>query len=708
MEKTPAPEQAVSYHAAEGIATLTIDFPPVNALGAPMRDGLAMRLRQALQDETVKAIILVGAHDKFVAGADIRQFGQPPCGVHLHEIQASMDTYPKPIIAAIDGHALGGRLELALSANYRVAAARAKIGLPEVNLGILPGAGGTQRGTRLMGPQAALDLILSGRHVAAGEALKLGLIDEIATGDLIAAAKAMALKAVASRSLPRAISRTDKVADTDPEIFAAIVKKNAAKWRGTVAPFKIVECIEAATRLGPQEGLDFEHAAFQACLASPARLAQIHLFFAERAAGRIDGIASDTPARAAASVGVIGAGTMGGGIAMSLANAGVKVTIVDNTAEALEAGLDRVRGNYATSVKRGSTTQAKVDAALALITPAQDYQALADADVVIEAAFENMDVKKEIFGRLDRICKPGAILASNTSALSIDDIAASTSRPESVVGMHFFSPANVMKLLEVVRGKDSAPDVLVTAMSFAKKIGKVPVLAGNCDGFIGNRILAAYGRQADLMLEEGETPWSIDRALQDFGFPMGIYLMRDMAGLDVGWRMRQNRLAAGTLVKDARYPLLADRLCEQGKFGQKTGAGYYNYDGRDASPAPETAAILEAIAIEKHKPRRPGSAEEIVWRVLGAMVNEGARILDEKVAQRASDIDVTYVAGYGFPRHQGGPMFWAQAQGLDKVLAKIREYYANVGPEWKPSALLERLVAEGRSWDGKPLKPAAA
>ena len=709
MESVPAAEDVVAYQADGGIAILTIDAPPVNALGAAVRDGLASRLQQAAQDDCVQAVIIVGAKGRFIAGADIREFGQPPRGVHLHTIQERMDSFSKPIVAAIEGHALGGGLELALAANYRVATATAKIGLPEVNLGILPGAGGTQRGTRLMGPAAALDLILSGRHVSAAEALRLGLIDEITESDILVAAKALAKNALAAGGpWPRAIERTDRVEHTDPALFSDIVRKNEKKWRGMVAPFKIVECIRAATQLTPREGLVFEDQAFQICVDSPARAAQVHLFFAERAAARIDDVDPKTPQRPVQSIGVIGAGTMGSGIAMALANAGMSVNILDSKPEVLEAGLARIRSNYEASLARGSTSQAKIDAALALINPIQDYAGFSDVDLVIEAAFENMDVKKEIFGTLDRVCKPGAILASNTSALDIDEIAAATGRPASVLGMHFFSPANVMKLLEVVRGKATAADVLVTAMGFAKRIGKVPVLAGNCDGFIGNRILAAYGYQADLMLEEGATPWEIDRALQELGLPMGLYLMRDMAGLDVGWRMRQNRIAAGTLVRDASYPLLADRLCELGYFGQKTGRGYYEYKGREAAPSAETEALLDAIAAEKGAVRKSIEPPEIVWRIMGAIVNEGARILEEGIAQRASDIDVTYAFGYGFPKYLGGPMFWAQTQGLETVLERIRGYHETYGAVWKPAALLDTLVARGLQWDGKPARPMAA
>ena len=699
---TMTPEQAVRYEVRERIAVLTIDFPPVNALGAPMRDGMVLRLKQALGDEAVDAIVVVGANDKFIAGADIREIGQPRRGADMVEIQQLMESATKPVVCAIDGHALGGGLEIALAAPFRIAASRAKLGLPEVHLGLLPGGGGTQRLTRIVGPQVALDLILGGTHVSAARAKELGLVEAVTDGDVTDAAVSFA-RDMAKRGAPWpvAIERTDQVADTDPKIFEEVRSKNAAKWKGTVAPFEIVKCIEAATQLGPREGLAFEKEAFKRCNDAPSRPAQIHLFFAERAAAKVDGIDPSLKPRKIASVGVIGAGTMGGGIAMSLVNAGLPVKLLDTNAQALDAGMARVRANYQTSVARGSTTQEKVDAALGKIEAVTDYAAFADVDLIIEAVFESMDVKHEVFARIDAVAKPGALLASNTSALDIDQIASATKRPGDVIGLHFFSPANVMKLVEVVRGTLASEQTVVTAMAFAKAIGKVPVLAGNCDGFIGNRILHRYGREADLLLLEGASPAQLDDALKEFGFPMGVYLMRDMAGLDVGWRIRKNRIGEGTLDPLAlTYVPIADRLCEAGRFGQKTGSGYYKYDGRKAFADPEVERMLADISAEKGIERRSIDKDEIVWRVMAAMVNEGAEILDEGIAQRASDIDVTYAFGYGFPKYRGGPMFWAEQQGLNKVYDKVSEYEVRFGNRWQPARLLKERAEAGTGWNG--------
>lgn len=698
---TIEPQSAVQYALRDGVAVLTIDFPPVNALGAPMREGMVLRLQQALADDAAVAIVVVGANDKFIAGADIREFGKPRVGPTLLEIQDAMERASKPIVAAIDGHALGGGLEFALSAPFRVAAARAKVGLVEVNLGLLPGGGGTQRLTRLVGPEVALDLILNAKHVPAARAKELGIVDEVTDGDVTTAAIAFARrKASEGGPWPVVIERTDKVSGVDPAIFADVRAKNAAKWKGTVAPFQIVNCIEAATTLGPQEGLAFERDAFQICNDAPSRPAQIHLFFAERAAAKVDGTEGIKP-KAVRSVGIIGAGTMGGGIAMSIANAGLDVKLLDSSQEAIEAGMARVKKNYQTSVARGSTSQAKVDAALARIETSLDYAILADVDLVIEAVFESLEVKHEVFGKLDAVCKPGAILASNTSALNIDRIAEATKRPGDVIGMHFFSPANVMRLLEVVRGDLVSKEAIVTAMSFAKTIGKVPVLAGSCFGFIGNRILHRYGSEADVLLMEGATPWQIDNVLKEFGFPMGIYLMRDMAGLDVSYRVRRNKAAIGELDMESRfYNPIADRICERGEFGQKTSKGYYAYEGRNSSPRPEVEEMLAAIAAEKGYVRNVISDEEILWRILGSMVNEGAKIVAEGYAQRASDIDVTYAFGYGFPKYRGGPMFWAEQQGLDKVLAKVTEYAQAYPERWSPAALLKQRAEAGKGWNG--------
>ena len=700
-----SPQDAVRYELRDDVALLTIDFPPVNALGAPMREGMVLRLEQALADPTVKAIVVIGANDRFVAGADIREFGKPRVGPDLQTIQTMLEDSPKPVVCAIDGHALGGGLELALAAPYRVAVSRAKLGLPEVNLGLLPGAGGTQRLTRMTGPQVALDLILNGTHITASKALDLGIVDAVVDSDLTEAAVAFARERVAAGGpFPKAIERTDKVSGADLAQFEQTRAANGKKWAGMVAPFKIVDCVEAACTLTPQAGLAFEREAFQVCLDAPARAAQVHLFFAERAAAKVEGLSQDATAKAIRSVGVIGAGTMGGGIAMSCVNAGVPVVLIDASQEGLDAGIAKIRGNYDISVKRGSRTQAQVDAAIGMITPSLDYADLADCDLVIEPVFENLAIQEDIFTRLDGIVKQGAVLATNTSALSIDDIAGVTRRPGDVIGMHFFSPANVMRLCEVVRGDLVSDDTIATAMSFARQIAKVPVLAGNCEGFIGNRILKAYGTEADIIVEDGALPWEVDRALGAFGFPMGLYLMRDMSGLDVGYRMRQARIEAGSLdPASPEYPFtLWDRIVEAGRLGQKTGMGFYRYDGRLAEPDPAIEATLKELSAAKGKARQSFADEDIIDRILAAMVNEGARILEEGFAQRASDIDVTYVFGYGFPRYRGGPMFWAQQKGLPVVLDIIRANHAAYGDRWKPSALLEQRVAEGQDWDGNP------
>ncbi len=699
-----SPETAVRYEVRGDVALLTIDFPPVNALGAPMREGMVLRLDQALADDTVSAIVVVGANNRFVAGADIREFGKPRVGPELHTIQDMMENSPKPVVCAIDGHALGGGLELALAAPFRVAAHRAKVGLPEVHLGLLPGAGGTQRLTRITGPEIALDLILSGKHIPAAKALELGVVDAVTEGDVTEAGIAFAQgKAAEGGPFPKLVERTDKVQGIDPAMFDAVRKKNAKNWVGLVAPGKIVDCIEAACTLSPSEGLLFEKQAFKLCLDAPSRAAQVHLFFAERQAAKVEGM--DVRPKPIGKVGVIGGGTMGGGIAMSCVNAGLPVVLLEASQDALDAGLLKVRANYDISVQRGSRSQAQVDKAVGLITPTLNYADLGDCDIVIEAVFENMAVKKDIFAKLDKVAKAGAVLASNTSALSIDEIASATNRPGDVIGTHFFSPANVMKLCEVVRGDLASGATIATAMAFARQIGKVPVLAGNCEGFIGNRMLKTYGTEADILLEDGATPWSVDAALKGFGFPMGLYLMRDMSGLDVGYRMRQARIEAGaTDPKSPDYPhRLWDAIVEAGRYGQKTGAGYYRYDGRDASPDPDIEAMLTTIAADKGIVRQTFTESQIVDRILAAMVNEGAKILEEGVAQRASDIDVTYVFGYGFPKYRGGPMFWAGQRGLDQVLDIIKANHASYGDRWKPASLLEQRVADRQDWDGKPL-----
>jgi 3-hydroxyacyl-CoA dehydrogenase len=687
----------VHYDQHVEIAVLTIDSPPVNALGAAVRQGLHTALLRALAEPSVEAVVLIGANDKFIAGADIKEFGRWRTGVTLSDLQALIEQADKPVVAAIDGFAFGGGLELALAMPFRISTARARVGLPEVNLGLLPAAGGTQRLTRLLGPAAALDIILSGRHLTAQEAVEKGLLDEIVAAPLLSAATSFARSVVAAATpLRKVIELTNEVSGVNFEMFAAVRKKNESKWRGMVAPYKIVECIEAACRLGPREGLQVERDAFQVCLDAPARPAQVHLFFAERKAAKLPSAETSAQPRTIESAAVIGAGTMGGGIAMGLANAGYDVKILDVSRDALDRGLDRVRSNYATSVARGSTLQTTVDAALARIEGVLDYAALGDADLVIEAVFEDMALKQETFRRLDAVAKPGATLGTNTSTMDIDAIAGVTQRPGDVIGLHFFSPAHVMRLLEVVRGARTSSQTVATAMSFAKDIGKMPVLARNADGFIGNRMLKVYGREAEFLLEEGATPWQIDKALQAFGFPMGVFLMRDLAGLDVSWRVRQYR--ARFRDPNERYSPVADRICELGRFGQKTGRGYYRYEGRNAVPDPEIEALIERVSADLGIERKPICDDEIVTRILSAMVNEGAFILGEGVARRASDIDVVYVHGYGFPKYRGGPMFWAESEGLAKVYNTVQGFHAKFGNLWRPAPALADLASSGSGW----------
>ncbi|WP_404478633.1 3-hydroxyacyl-CoA dehydrogenase NAD-binding domain-containing protein [Novosphingobium sp. BL-52-GroH] len=680
----------------DGIAILTIDNPPVNALGAAVRDALAACLDQAMADPGIRGIVLRGANGRFVAGADIKEFGKPTAGTPFHDIIARMENGGKIVVAVIEGFALGGGLELALGAHCRIATATARLGLPEIKLGLIPGGGGTQRTTRLIGPQAALDLMLTGDQIPAQRALELGLIDSIVEGNPLEAGIGLAITA-AAQSAQRVLvkDRSDKVAGTDPQMFAERKTANARKWQGTLAPFKLIECVEAACTMDGDSGLAFEREAFAECRAHPARAAQTHLFFAERQAAKVADIAKDTQPADIAHVGIVGAGTMGGGIAMAVANAGLQVTLVDASQQGLEAGMDKIRKNYAISRERGSRSQAEVDAALGLITPTLRYTDVSACDLIIEAVFENIDLKKTVLAQLDAVAKAGAVLATNTSALDIDAIAAATSRPSDVIGMHFFSPANVMRLCENIRGKASSDRTIATAMRFAQMIGKVPVLAGNCPGFIGNRILRVYRAECDRMLEEGATPWQIDAALKAFGFPMGIYLMLDLGGLDVVFQSRQGMIRSGMVDPTSPdYTPLLDRLFEAGRFGQKVGKGYYTYVGREGAPDPAIDQLLGEIAKAKAIARRPFSDAEIIDRVVLAIVNEACWIIEQGFAQRPSDIDVVYVAGYGFPAYRGGPMFWAAQQGWDPILARIEAFHAELGKRWRPAPFLEHQARE--------------
>ncbi|MEM6622353.1 MAG: 3-hydroxyacyl-CoA dehydrogenase NAD-binding domain-containing protein [Pseudomonadota bacterium] len=684
----------VSYRTDGDVAVITVNSPPVNALSHAVRSGIVEGVSQAIADDGVTSIALVCEGRTFIAGADITEFGKPSKDPHLREVHEQMEACPKPMVAGIFGTALGGGLETALACDARVAVPSAKVGLPEVKLGILPGAGGTQRLPRLVGVEKAIQMICQGDPIGAAEALELGVVDRVTDGDLTQETIAMA-REIASQGnqLVKVRDRDEKLAEVDPEVFARARSEWAKKKRGFMAPQNCIGAIEAAATLPFDEGMAAERTLFAELMESDQSAAQRHFFFAERQAAKIPDVPRDTPVREINTAAVLGAGTMGGGIAMNFANAGIPVTIVEQNEEALVRGLGVIQSNYERSAKRGRFSMEEVDRRMGLITGSLDFGAVADVDIVIEAVFENMALKKEIFAKLDATCKAGAILATNTSTLDVDEIAAATARPEDVIGLHFFSPANVMKLLEEVRGEKTAKDVIATCMGLAKRIAKVPVMARVCHGFIGNRMLHAYFDQAFAMLYEGAMPWDVDRALYDFGLAMGPFAMSDLAGLDVSWRIRQEK---------GQVNPIADRLCELGRFGQKTKAGYYRYEDGSRTPQPDdvTRQIVEEEGLRLHNQRREIGAEEIVERTMLALVNEGARILEEGIALRASDIDVTYVYGYGFPVYRGGPMFHADLIGLPKVLEKIKAFHAaGYGNKvWQPAALIERLVAESKSF----------
>jgi 3-hydroxyacyl-CoA dehydrogenase len=676
------------------IAVLTVNNPPVNALSHGVRLGLRDGITAAHADAAVGAIVIVCGGRTFIAGADITEFGKPPKEPGLHEVLNLIERGSKPVVAAIHGTALGGGLEVTLACHYRVGVKSARFGLPEVKLGLLPGAGGTQRLPRVVGAEKALSMIVSGDPIGAPEALKHGLIDEIAEGDLTAAGVAFAEKVLAEhRPLRKIRDLDDKIAAArgKPEIFAEFRKSVARATRGFRAPENCIKAVEAAVNLPFDQGLARERELFGELLNSPESKAQRYFFFAEREAAKIPDVPSDTPTLPIRKAAVIGAGTMGGGIAMNFANAGIPVTVVEVAREALERGLAIVRKNYEATAARGRLTKDDVEKRMGLISGTTDFGAVADADIVIEAVFEEMPIKKEVFAKLDGLCKPDAVLATNTSTLNVDEIASATKRPQSVLGMHFFSPANVMRLLEVVRGAKSSKPVIATAMAVGKQIAKVPVLVGVCDGFVGNRMLHQRGREAEKLILEGALPHQVDKVLYDFGFPMGPFAMGDLAGLDVGWRIRKGKGAKAAV---------ADRLCEMGRFGQKTGAGYYRYEGTDrtAKPDPEVEKIILEVARAMGLQRRAITDDEILARLLYPMVNEGAKILEEKLAIRASDIDVIWVYGYGWPVYRGGPMAWADSIGLKVVRDRMLEFERQHGDTWKPAALLDRLANEGKGF----------
>ena len=687
---------AVTDYELEGdVGVITLNSPPVNALSAGVRDGLAEGIKAGLADAGAKAIVIICEGRTFIAGADITEFGGAMKGASLFEVQDAMEGSTKPVIAAIHGTALGGGLEVALACHYRVAVPSARCGLPEVALGLLPGAGGTQRLPRIVGPEKALEMVTSGQHVPAKACLAMGLVDEIVEeGKLRDGAIAFARKVVAEgRPLKKVRDLNDKVeaARGHPEIFADFRKANARKFRGFLAPEYNIRCIEAAVNEPFEDGLKTERRLFMELMTGPQSAAQRYAFFAERQAAKIPDVPDDTPVIPVASVGILGAGTMGGGIAMNFASAGIPVTLVELKQDALDRGLKTIRGNYERTAARGGITAEDVEKRMGLITGSLDMNDFAAADLVIEAVFERMDIKKDVFAKLDAICKPGAILATNTSALNIDEIASVTKRPEAVIGLHFFSPANVMKLLEIVRADHTSKSVIATCMKLAKKIGKIAVLVGVTPGFVGNRILGQRQREAQKLMFEGAMPWDIDRVLYDFGFPMGPFAMSDLAGLDIGWVKETSK---GETIRDV--------LCEMDRRGQKTGAGYYDYDeNRNSRPSPVTEKIIRDFMAKSGVNPRVISDEEILERCLYPMINEGAKILEEGKAIRASDIDVVWEYGYGWPVYRGGPMFYGDQIGPDKVLAKMKEFQAQMGDTYKPAALLETLVGENKKFQDR-------
>ncbi len=686
-----------------GIAVITVNNPPVNALSPGVPEGIAEAIEQIQNDDTVGAAVLLGAGRTFVSGADIKEFAKMRAGgargtMNFPDLLPHIENSRVPVVMAIHGNALGGGLELAMAGHYRVAAPSAQVGQPEVKLGIIPGAHGTQRLPRLAGVAKAVSMSAEGNSISAADALKFGIVDRLIEGDLLTGAVAFA-REVVGKPAPKTRDRNEKLGTSEENaaIFAAARETARKKQRGAVAPFAAIDAIEAATKLPFDEGCRLERKLFTECLQSDQSKALIHVFFGEREVAKIPDIPKETPTIPVKKAAVVGAGTMGGGIAMVLANAGIPVLLKEMDQPALTRGLANIQKNYASSVARGRFTQQFVDERLKLIQPTLTFEGFADADMVIEAVFEGMDLKKQIFGELDRVCKPGTILASNTSTLNIDEIASATSRPEFVLGTHFFSPANVMRLLEIVRGKKTGKEVIATVMQLSKKLGKIGVLVGNCRGFVGNRMFHPYVRESVFLVEEGASVEAVDKALYDFGMAMGPLAVGDLAGLDVGWRIRKEYRH---LEKPGiRQPMAGDRLCEMGRFGQKTGAGWYKYDdNRQAITDPEVASLVRTWAAETGIPQREISAEEIVDRCIYALVNEGARILEGGFALRSVDIDIIYINGYGFPAHRGGPMWYADTVGLQKVYERIREFEQLHGEIWQPAPLLKYLAEQQKTF----------
>ena len=689
----------VRFEVEDGIGVITVDNPPVNALGPGVREGIIEGVERGNADPRVSAMVLIGAGRSFIAGADIRQFGKPRPQLARRSTDV-LDDSTKPVVAAIHGYALGGGLEHALSCNYRMAVPSAKVGLPEVLIGILPGGGGTQRLPRLIGPKAAMEMIVSGRHVPAAEAKKLGIIDEIVDEkDLRGAAIRFAKSVAAKRPLPRVRDKTDRIAEAkaDPGMFEAMRKSIARKARNQKAPYHCIACVEAATTQPFDEGIQTERRLFSELENADEAKALRYAFFAEREVAKIPGAPKDLKPPRVKTAAVIGAGTMGGGIAMCFADSGIPVKVLEATREALDKGMQRVRDNYAVSVKRGSITQADMDKRLPLIQPVQRYEDIADCDVVIEAVFERVDVKKDVFAKLDAVMKPGAMLLTNSSAIDTDIMANVTKRPQDVGGAHFFAPANVMKLFEVVKGTKSSIETIAGAMKVGRDIGKISAVAGTCDGFAANRSRAPFVTEMMLMLEEGALPEQVDKVMIDFGYPMGPFAVSDLSGLDISYDTRKRRAAADPNYRKLHVP---DRLVEMGRKGQKTGAGWYRYEKGDRTPHPDEVvkSVIADVAKEFGIKQRTFTDEEILRRLLLASVNEACKILEEGKAYRASDIDVMWLHGFGFPRYRGGLMFWADTVGSKEIARQIEEWHQRYGERWKPSKLLREIAASGGSF----------
>ena len=685
------------------IAVITINNPPVNALSPGVPEGISEALEKIGKDPAISAAVLIGGGRTFIAGADIKEFGKITSGRStrgpgLLPLLLQIEDCKKPIVMAIHGTALGGGLELAMAGHYRVAVPDAQVGQPEVKLGLIPGAGGTQRLPRLAGVKKAVEMCAAGNPINSEEALEFGIIDRIVESDLLTGAIRFAREIIGKPPL-KTRERTEKLGATEQSAatFAAAREAARKKQRGMIAPLAAVDAVEAATKLPFEQGCETEEKLFSECLHSDQSKALIHVFFGEREVAKIPDVPKETPVITVNSAAVVGAGTMGGGIAMVFANAGVPVLLKETDQAALDRGLANIQKNYASSVKRGRFTQQEVGERLKLIRPALTYDGFADVDMVIEAVFEGMALKRQVFAELDRVCKPGVILASNTSTLNIDEIASVTSRPQFVIGTHFFSPANVMRLLEIVRGKETRKDILATCMQLSKRLGKIGVLVGNCRGFVGNRMFHPYVRESVFLVEEGASVEAVDNALYEFGMAMGPLAVGDLAGLDVGWRIRKEYRH---LEKPGiRQPIACDRLCEIGRFGQKTRAGWYKYDeSRNASPDPAVADLVRKYAAEVGIPQRRIPTDEIVDRCIYALVNEGARILEEGYALRAVDIDMIFINGYGFPAHRGGPMWYADTVGLEKVYERVCEFHRQHGVLWEPAPLLRQLAGQGRTF----------